>query len=431
MRRSGGLELSARVLLSLGLLSCLYLVATRAVAEWYFRQPGVEGLRRAILWDAWNPTYPAMLARALERSTESTELSEVISLYEKAAQLAPYQARTWAELGGAYEVVGRSADAQRAYERAQQLFPQSAQINWRLGNFYLRQDRTADALKAFRKVLLGDPSLRRQVFDLTWRAGAEPSHILEGMIPHEPTILFQYLNYLLENKRLNEAGQVWRQLADLNLPVDPKTAFPYLDALLWAGRTDEVRATWALLQERNPTLIPHRPFDPNLMTNGDFESVILNGGLGWRVQPVEGVVVRVDSLTFFDGTHSLEIRFDGTHNVNYHHVSQLVPVKPNTLYQFTGYMRVREITTDSGPRFQLYDAFDPSRLYLCTENLVGSSSWSPHQLEFRTERETRLLVIRVARPASRKLNSRVAGTLWIDRVSLHIAESLKSTTTAP
>ena len=35
MRRSGGLELSVRVLLSLGLLSCLYLVATRAgKTEW-------------------------------------------------------------------------------------------------------------------------------------------------------------------------------------------------------------------------------------------------------------------------------------------------------------------------------------------------------------------------------------------------------------
>jgi hypothetical protein len=87
---------------------------------------------------------------------------------------------------------------------------------------------------------------------------------------------------------------------------------------------------------------------------------------------------------------------------------QYVPVHPATLYRFSGYMRVEGITTDSGPRFQIYDAEAPSKLFLSTENLTGSSSWSPERLEFTTGPETRLLVVRLAglQPQVRQLDCR-------------------------
>jgi hypothetical protein len=85
-------------------------------------------------------------------------------------------------------------------------------------------------------------------------------------------------------------------------------------------------------------------------------------------------------------------------------------------------MRVEGITTDSGPRFQIYDAEAPTRLFLSTENLTGNSSWSPERLEFTTGPETRLLVLRVTRPFSRKLDNLIAGTVWIDQINLSSAE---------
>ena len=129
-------------------------------------------------------------------------------------------------------------------------------------------------------------------------------------------------------------------------------------------------------------------------------------------------MVTVDSLIFFDGTQSLRIRFDGKQNLNYRHVFQYVPVKPNTSYQFLGYLRAEKITTDSGPRFEVQDAYDPSKLFLATEDLLGTSSWTPERLAFRTGPDTRLLIIRVARRPSQKFDNQIAGTLWIDRLSL-------------
>jgi hypothetical protein len=99
-----------------------------------------------------------------------------------------------------------------------------------------------------------------------------------------------------------------------------------------------------------------------------------------------------------------------------------VPVNPQTVYEFTGYLRVQGITTDSGPRFQICDAYDAGKLSLTTENLVGSSGWSPQRLEFRTGTDTHLLVVRVDRPASRKFDNQIAGTVWVDGVSLKAAK---------
>jgi len=49
---------------------------------------------------------------------------------------------------------------------------------------------------------------------------------------------------------------------------------------------------------------------------------------------------------------------------------------------------------------------------------VGTSGWSSQHLEFKTTADTRLLIVRVARPLSEKLDNLIGGTVWIDRVSL-------------
>jgi len=66
----------------------------------------------------------------------------------------------------------------------------------------------------------------------------------------------------------------------------------------------------------------------------------------------------------------------------------------------------------------VFDAFDMGKLFLSTENTLGTSGWSSVQFEFKTKADTRLLVVRVARPASEKLDNQISGTVWIDRVSL-------------
>jgi hypothetical protein len=154
------------------------------------------------------------------------------------------------------------------------------------------------------------------------------------------------------------------------------------------------------------------------MTNGSFESDILNGGLDWRVVPVDGVTASIDLQQPTDGKRSARIEFDGTRNVDYGQLLQYVLVSPNTRYHFSVYMRTAAITTDSGPRFQICDAYDPNKMDVVTGNLLGTSGWTKQELEFKTPADTRLLTIRLVRPASEKFDNRIHGTVWIDNARL-------------
>jgi hypothetical protein len=66
----------------------------------------------------------------------------------------------------------------------------------------------------------------------------------------------------------------------------------------------------------------------------------------------------------------------------------------------------------------VFDAFDKGKLFQSTEGTQGTSSWSSQQLEFKTKSDTHLLIVRVARPPSEKLDNQIGGTAWVDQVSL-------------
>jgi hypothetical protein len=81
-------------------------------------------------------------------------------------------------------------------------------------------------------------------------------------------------------------------------------------------------------------------------------------------------------------------------------------------------MRAEGVTTDSGPRMEVFDAYDMGKLFLYTSGVVGNSEWSLERIDFDTGPDTHLVVVRVARPASKKLDNRIKGEVWLDQVSL-------------
>jgi hypothetical protein len=413
---------AVRVCLAICLLLCFYPVLAQAVADFHSRQQTLEGFREALRWESWNPERYADLAAGLEQPLKDGDLPQVVGLYERAVQLSPNDPDYWLRLGQAYDWAGRTADSQHAFEQAAILFPGSPAIQWRIGNLYLREGRTEQALAALEKALIADPDLRRPAFDLAWRATGDGDLIARKMIPLRLDICFEYLNYLSVTERLDAAGDVWNRIAASGLSLESKDALPYLDALITHRRIDQLISARAALNKRSQSFSGSSGPGANLITNGDFEDEILDGGLDWRVNRMPGATVSKDNLTFLDGTHSLRIRFEGTQNLSDVLVYQYVPVNPNASYRFEGYMRAEAITTDSGPRFQIRDADDPAILLFQSEAAAGSVPWSRRQGEFTTGPRTGLLEIRVVRPASEKFDNRIAGTVWVDQVSLRPIE---------
>jgi hypothetical protein len=239
------------------------------------------------------------------------------------------------------------------------------------------------------------------------------------MLPHQAPVFFDYLNFRIEKGDIGGAEEVWARVLQLNLPFDLRSAFPYFDALIQHKELGQLSETWSALAQRFPAQIHPRVSSSDLITNGSFEFDILNGGFDWRVTPSEGTIVSLESVGALEGTRALRIAFDGSRNIDYGHVLQYVPVEANTRYRFSGHMRVQGITTDSGPRLQVCDAYNIGHLFVSTENLVGTSGWSDQHAEFTTPPDTRLLLVRVVRPVSNKLDNQIAGTAWIDVVRLN------------
>jgi hypothetical protein len=396
----------------------MYLVTRQAVAVWYFRKHSPQDIQTAIKWDPGNPEYYDDLATLTHLYSSGGNPADVVRLCEKATQLSPYNAGYWADLGAAYEWAGRSNDAQRAFSRARTLFPNSPEINWKAANFYVRTRKISDALAALQKVLLEDPTKERQIFILATNATDDSQQVLDEMLPPRAPVLLDYLNFLIEARRMDAAAGTWARLLELNLPFEIAQSFPYLDALIQHHDVSHLVEAWAALCIAFPQEVCARETKPNLISNGDFAFAPLNGGLDWRVVHVEGASVNEDVTNGVNGGKSLRIDFDGRQNLEYGNVLQYVPVTPNTAYTFSAYMRTQGITTDSGPRFEVLDPYDPSKLFFSTENVTGNSDWSAHRLEFKTSVDTKLLVIKVARPLSHKFDNQLAGTVWIARVTL-------------
>jgi hypothetical protein len=368
-------------------------------------------------WDPANPEYYDALGTLMHLYADRGNSDEIVRLYQNATRLSPHDAQFWADLGAGYDWAGRSNDALDAFQHARSLFPNSPEINWRLANFYVRAGKTTEALRSLRMVLQEDSTAGRRVFTLATNATRDRNALLK-MLPPQPAVFFDYLNFLIERDDIAGAEEVWARVLQLDLPFDVREAFPYLDALIQHAELKQLSNVWSALAQRFPAQVQRPAHSANLVTNGGFESDILNGGLDWRVLPTEGTVVSLDSVGVFEGVRALRIIFDGSHNVDYGHVFQYVPVHAKTRYRFSGHMRLQGITTDSGLRFQVRDAYNMDNIFVSSENLVGTSGWLEQHAEFTTLPDTRLLLLRVVRPVSTKLDNEIAGTVWIDDVRL-------------
>jgi hypothetical protein len=409
--------LAAHACLLVVLAFSIYFAARQGVAAWYFRKSLPQDIEAAARWDAGNPQYPSALATLMRFYADNPNPNPIVRLCETAVRLSPHDAHYWADLGAAYDWAGRPNDALQAFERARDLFPDSPDINWSLANFYIRAGRVDEGLRTLKKVLGEGGIDEQQVFSLATHAAPDSDAVLNEVLPARAPFLLDYLNFQSTAGNIDGAKITWARLLESGQPFELHQAFPYFDTLIHHKDLDAASREWAELGDRFPGQIRERTSAGNLVTNGDFAFEILNGGFDWRVNPVQGATVSIQQAD--SGSNgSLQIEFDGSRNLEYDDVLQLVRVQPRTHYQFSAQIRGRGITTDSGPRFQVFDIADMAKLFAATENLVGTFDWSTETLNFQTSPETRLLVVRLARPASSKFDNKISGTVWIRGVSL-------------
>jgi tetratricopeptide (TPR) repeat protein len=373
--------------------------------------PNLLNVQRAIRLEPSNAEYRELLGRNLALSGAS--LDEAISDYRTAVQLNPYESRYWLDLAGAYQVAGHIEEQEQAVEQAVEADPTTPHVAAEAANFFLIQGNPGKALPYFRIVLANDPEAVDSTLQVCWRVTGDANQIFEQALPRRTDLYSSFLQLLVSKQEVAAAENAWDHLIGLQQTFPTQLAFPYLRLLIVKQEVAAAQKAWQQLAKVDDALQPYLPSRENLIVNGGFEENLMNGGFDWWYASYTHAALAIDTDQFYSGTRSLSVTFDGR-SVSEARVSQFIPVKPDTDYEFSAESRTQDIDSASGPRFALADAYT-NISYVLTDDLLGTNPWHLQQARFHTGPKTNLLLLKIIREPAVPL---IRGKFWIDDVRL-------------
>jgi len=343
------------------------------------------------------------------------DLRRAVVYDQRATDVNPRSDTYWMDLADAYEAVGQPARAQQAFAKAQSVHPISSDVAWRYGNYLLRRRDYPQAFVKLRRALVTDPSLTAQAISECSKTSDDLPKILNEVLPDQNGYYLTALDYFLAQHQTDAALTVWDHMLALKPSAKMEQSVPLINELIGQERLEDALRVWHKALENTGW-----PQDggPSLVFNGGFEHDLLNGAFDWREDPVSGAVFSADGDAAHAGSRSLRITFDGSTNLDFRNLWEFLPVEPGTRYHFSAYLRVEGISTDSGIRFAINDAFNNAALQVLTPDLVASHPWSLVEADFVTGPKTHLLMIALRRLPGWKFDNKLRGTVWVDDVSL-------------
>ncbi len=376
--------------------------------------PSEEGLLKTLRLAPLNPDPFYALSLFYQWDIRSIDLRKSLYYIRQAIERNPLEQTYWINLAKIYEQLGEKEAFEEALENAVLLNPTSFQGRWVIGTLFLQEEDISKALPHFFYLLRHYPEQSGVVYDVWLKVVDDPDFLLEKLVPQDPASLQSYLSYLYENNDSQSVKKVWRKKILLGYKPDRSETLRHIDFLISRNELDEAVEVWeARLQEEGISLLS----DGNLITNGGFEKEkILGGGFDWKIADVAGAKVSFDRSIAFEGKSSIRITFNGKENVDFYHIHQIVPLKPNTDYILRGHMKTKDITTKSGPKIEIY-GIGPT-FHGSSESLIGDHGWKELSVAFRTSPQSQAGVVRVRREKANKFDRLISGTVWIDNIKL-------------
>ena len=347
----------------------------------------------------------------LDRSTRSQALTTL----ERTLRNDPASPYLWCDLGDAWMVTGDLTRARYSFARARELGPELPGVLIRVANFHFGVEEIDQALNCSEHVLRIAPAYDELVFRSYDSAGVDARTVLEHGIPAEKSAARAWFRHALESGTARDAELTWAWLNRHGF-VSDDDAVTYLDFLVKQREYHRGQQIWvAYLGER----AGNYP-DGNKVFNGGFESTPTGAIYDWRIERVKGVETTFDTDVRYSGTRSLKLHFSGMENIQYHHAAQSAYLEPGR-YSLHWFARADGITTDEGIRLQIVEADAPGRLLAATDSVTGTRDWTKLESTFALPRAC-LVKVEVARRQSGKFDNQIAGTAWVDAVSVNKLE---------
>lgn len=408
-----------RYLRSFLLVALSLLIGYHTVNVWRGFTLSVEGtskedLLKAIRLTPANPDPFYRLGVLYQWSLLQADLEKAKYHLIEAIERNPLGQEYWLALARVFQRMGNGAAFERAVENALRVYPAGYDGRWAAGNLLLQQGASERAFAHFSYLLSHYPGQSGAIYDLLVGMTHDTEMILNKIVPESPSPLSQYIAYLYEIGDKASAKKAWDKKVSLGHPRDLAETLRHIEFLISREEITEAYRVWKqrLREEGLPV-----PEGGNVITNGGFEKEkILGGGFDWRIGTVSGAVISRDSARLFEGKQALRIAFDGKENVDFHHVSQFVPLKPNTDYVLRASIRTEGITTRSGVKMEVLGV--GASFQGVSESLTGDSGWKETTIAFRTPALAQGGMVRVRREKTDKFDRFIGGKVWLDNIRL-------------
>src|ERR1700739_554793 len=398
-----GLVIGAGILLS---LLYIFLAGRLFVASVFAGRQAIASLERAVRLDPGNAEYRNHLGRYY--ALVAGDAAAAIAPYRVAVQLNPHSARYWFDLASAYQVLGEVANQTQALENATAADPTTPDVAWEAANLYLVQGDNQKASHEFRVVLENDPTLANFAMQLCWRINPDVDSLLRDVVPARSAAYVAFLELLMGKQETAATEKVWAAMMATSEPFELRHVFDYFQYLLNHKDVDQARLVWLQAAPRFG-LSSYLPNRGHLIGNGDFSLDVLNGGFDWQYQKQGSVKLTLDPGDSHGGHRSLLITFDGPGVIDAG-IRQFIAVQPDTLYRFSAYYKNGELEGAGGPHFTIQDAYSQAVLY-DSDELKEAGFWKSATGEFTTGNDCRLLVLHVRRLPE---GSPIRAKLWGD-----------------
>jgi tetratricopeptide (TPR) repeat protein len=423
-------SLAAAVVATLAAVWFCYAGGKHALASYYAASSNFENWERATRIEPDNPEVWYRLGRFRQLDFDNADVPLAISYYRRAIRLNPRSPFYKLDLASALETAGNYDEADSDFRAAQAAYPISAEVSWKYGNFLLRQNRLPEAYSEIHRALAVDASLIPLAVSRVWRSDPDIHLLLDQVLPDTAVAYSQALAFLVDAQDPAASLEVWRRLIAKDPHTEWKWAYMLTNMLVDKEKFEEAGAVWRQAVDMNPGFAPAYAGN-SLVYDGGFERDVSGGGFGWRQDNVGGADFDFDMDEKHSGSRSARLMFDGTKNLAYQDLFQYVLVSPATRYRFQGFLRTDQISTESGMRFEILDPKDRQHLDVLTPNETGTLPWTPEQVDFTTGPQTHVILIRLARRPSERLDNKLRGTVWIDDVSIVPAAAPGNATPGP
>ena len=394
-----------------------YFSVQNARATYYTETETLQGLERATQIEPGNARNWYLLGRYLQYSFEDANPQRAISSYKKSLEIDPRGTSTWLELAATYESEGNDVAARNAFINAKKTYPLSAEVSWRYGNFLLRQGELEPAFAEIRRSVEADPGRAAEAVSRCLRVEPDANVILDRVLPAKSAIYIAVLEGLAQDRQIDDALKVWTRIVEMHPKIGLHDAFQVVMELRANGRASEAHEVWEQAVELAGLAQLEGPKN-SAVWDGGFESDVIGEAYAWRfAKTSRSAQIGFDTQEKYSGKRSLRVSFDGSADVAFYDVCQMVPTKAGTSYELSAWMKAKDLTTDQGVHIELHPGI-PGLTGASTTDVRGTQPWTRFSAIWPGAKENQETQICLRRDASGQEDNKIRGTAWVDDVAL-------------